>query len=58
MDGLRLSGRFDASGNARLCGLAPKQEGTFSVFNAQRQIVPGGRGIPTRGSAIMQASWG
>jgi hypothetical protein len=58
MDGLRLSGRFDASGNARLCGLAPRQEGTLTVFNAQRQIVPGGRGIPTRGSAIMQASWG
>jgi hypothetical protein len=57
IDGTRIAGRFDASGNARACGLAPRQEITFTVYNARGAAMPGGRGVPARGSAIMQATW-
>lgn len=57
VDGSRLAGRFDRSGNARACGLGRRQEVTFTVFNGAGQAVAGGRGVPARGSAIMQARW-
>lgn len=52
-----VSGRFDGGGNARACGLAPGQEVTITVFDGNGQRVAGGGGVPSRGSAIMVASW-
>jgi hypothetical protein len=60
---LRINGlnvtpaNFDGAGNARICGLAERQEVTFDVLNASGRIMPGGRGIPTRGGSIMIAEW-
>lgn len=56
VDGLKLGGAFNG-GNARLCGLSPGQEVTISVYNANGQRVRGGAGVPSKGSAIMSASW-
>jgi hypothetical protein len=57
VDGLRLRGTFDASGNARLCGLAPGQEVTISVRNRAGDVVLGGGGVPAKGSAILEGNW-
>lgn len=58
INGLNLTpGSFDNAGNARVCGLAPRQEVTFDVLYASGAIVPGGRGVATRGSSIMTADW-
>lgn len=57
VDGLKLRGNFDGGGNARLCGLGNRQEVTITVFNGAGRSVAGGRGIPSRGSAIMSAGW-
>lgn len=57
VDGINsLRGNFDNAGNARLCGLANYQEVTFTVFDNNGRPVSGGRGIPTKGSAIMGAN--
>jgi hypothetical protein len=57
VDGMRATGTFDGAGNARVCGLAPRQEVTISVYNARGARVPGGQGVQSRGSAIMRAEW-
>ncbi len=58
VDGIRgVSGRFDGGGNARACGLAPGQEVTISVIDGNGRVVPGGSGVPSKGSAIMIANW-
>ncbi len=57
IDGLRLSGAFDSGGNARVCGLRPRQEVTFTVRDEQGAPVRGGVGVPTRGSDVMFAEW-
>lgn len=57
VDGTGVVGSFDGGGNARACGLAPRQEVTLTIFNAQGSPVRGGQGVPARGSAIMQGSW-
>jgi hypothetical protein len=57
VDGMNLSGRFDNAGNAQLCGLGPDQEVTISVRDRSGRIVPGGRGVPSKGRAIMLGTW-
>jgi hypothetical protein len=57
VDGMNLVGRFDNAGNARLCGLGPDQEVTISVRDRSGRIVPGGRGVPSKGRAIMLGTW-
>lgn len=57
IDGINLSGTFDSGGNARICGLAPRQEVTFTVLNGDGQPVRGGGGVPSIGGAIMGAEW-
>ncbi|RMG49216.1 MAG: serine/threonine protein phosphatase [Chloroflexi bacterium] len=57
IDGLRLRSAFDAAGNARICGLRPRQEVTFTVRDEQGAPVRGGVGVPTRGSDVMFAEW-
>ncbi len=57
VDGFNLIGVFDGGGNARICGLGPYQEVTYTVYDGAGRAVPGGRGIPTRGSAIMLGDW-
>ncbi|GIW01143.1 hypothetical protein [Roseiflexus sp.] len=57
VDGTNLRGRFDNAGNARLCGLGADQEVTISVLDRNGRIVPGGRGVPSKGRAIMVGEW-
>ncbi len=57
VDGMNLIGTFDNAGNARLCGLAPDQEVTITVYNQIGQVVPGGRGVPAKGRDIMIGEW-
>lgn len=58
VDGIRgARGNFDTAGNARVCGLGQGQEVTFTVFDAGGRVVPGGSGVPSKGSAIMGAEW-
>jgi hypothetical protein len=57
VDGLRLGAVFDASGDARICGLRPRQEVTFTVRDEQGAPVRGGVGVPTRGNDVMFAEW-
>ncbi len=57
VDGMNLIGNFDNAGNARLCGLNPDQEVTITVYNQSGQVVPGGRGVPAKGRAIMIGEW-
>lgn len=57
VDGMNLVGRFDKAGNARLCGLGADQEVTISVRDRRGMIVPGGRGVPSKGRAIMIGTW-
>lgn len=57
VDGMNLIGRFDNAGNARLCGLGADQEVTISVRDQRGRIVPGGRGVPAKGRAIMIGTW-
>ncbi|MGQ9829971.1 MAG: hypothetical protein ACUVSW_19140, partial [Roseiflexus sp.] len=57
VDGMNLVGRFDNAGNARLCGLGADQEVTISVRDRRGTIVPGGRGVPSKGRAIMIGTW-
>ena len=57
VDGMNLAGRFDDAGNARLCGLGPDQEVTISVRDRSGRVVPGGRGVPAKGRAIMLGTW-
>jgi hypothetical protein len=57
IDGVGLQGRFDTGGNARVCGLAPYQEITFTILDGNGTPVAGGGGIPSRGSAIMYGAW-
>ncbi|NNJ09782.1 hypothetical protein EKD04_005535 [Chloroflexales bacterium ZM16-3] len=57
VDGLRVGGNFDGGGNARACGIGDGQEVTVSVRYPNGQVVPGGGGVPSKGSAIMLASW-
>jgi ABC-type glycerol-3-phosphate transport system substrate-binding protein len=57
VDGMNLSGSFDSGGNARLCGLTPRQEVTLTVRNSNGQTVRGGGGVPSIGGAIMSAEW-
>jgi hypothetical protein len=56
VDNISLSGRFDNSGNARLCGLNADQQVTISI-RRRGQAVPGGGGVPSKGRAIMYAEW-
>jgi SH3-like domain-containing protein len=56
VDGTRLSGVFDQR-NARLCGLSPNQEVTFSIYFANGDRVPGGRGVPARGGEVFSGYW-
>ncbi len=56
-DGLGNRGNLDGAGNTNVCGLAPSQEVTFTVYNAQGGAVPGGGGIPTRGGDLMSGYW-
>lgn len=57
VDGMNLIGTFDNAGNARLCGLAPDQEVTITVYNQIGQVVPGGSGVPAKGRDIMIGEW-
>lgn len=57
VDGTNLRGRFDNAGNARLCGLGADQEVTISVLDRNGRIIPGGRGVPSKGRAIMIGEW-
>lgn len=57
VDGTNLRGRFDNAGNARLCGLGPDQQVTISVLDRNGRVVPGGRGVPSKGRAIMIGEW-
>ncbi len=57
VDGLHVSGSFDTGGNARACGIGNGQEVTITVHYPDGGGVPGGTGIPSKGSAIMAASW-
>ncbi len=57
VDGMNLAGWFDNAGNARLCGLGPDQEVTISVRDQHGRVVPGGRGVPSKGRAIMLGTW-
>lgn len=57
VDGTSLRGRFDNAGNARLCGLGADQQVTISVLDRNGRIVPGGRGVPSKGRAIMIGEW-
>lgn len=50
-------GYFDSAGNARACGLGNGQEVTITVHSADGRGVSGGMGVPSKGSAIMVASW-
>jgi len=50
-------GRFDTGGNARACGLSGGQEVTLTIHYPDGGGVPGGTGVPSRGSAIMSAAW-
>jgi len=55
-DGLNLEAIL-RGGDARMCGLQPLQQFTFTIYNAQGRVVPGGRGIPARGGDIFYADW-
>ncbi|MFV9507919.1 MAG: hypothetical protein AB4911_25505, partial [Oscillochloridaceae bacterium umkhey_bin13] len=58
VDGLtHLRGNFDNAGNARLCGLNNDQQVTITVFDRNGRPVAGGRGVPSKGRAIMVAEW-
>ncbi|MFQ3634126.1 EsaB/YukD family protein [Roseiflexus sp.] len=57
VDGMNLRGRFDGAGNARLCGLGADQVVTISVLYSNGRVVPGGRGVPAKGRAIMIGEW-
>lgn len=57
VDGMNLRGRFDGAGNARLCGLDADQVVTISVLYSNGRVVPGGRGVPAKGRAIMIGEW-
>ncbi|MEI8306445.1 MAG: tetratricopeptide repeat protein [Chloroflexales bacterium] len=57
VDGLHVSGSFDTGGNARACGLGDGQEVTITVHYPDGSGVAGGMGVPSKGSAIMAASW-
>ncbi|EFO81196.1 serine/threonine protein kinase [Oscillochloris trichoides DG-6] len=58
VDGVRgVVGYFDGGGNARACGLGYGQEVTITVHDGSGQGVPGGMGVPSKGSAIMGATW-
>lgn len=58
VDGIgSVVGNFDVTGNARACGLSPRQEVTFTVFDESGRPVRGGTGIPVRGGNIMGANW-
>lgn len=54
--GLNAVARFQG-GDARTCSLAAYQEVHISVRDAQGQVVPGGGGIPAKGSAILIGVW-
>jgi hypothetical protein len=56
IDGLRLGASF-GGGDARVCGLGSGQQVTITVRDAGGGPVRGGAGIPSKGSAIMQAAW-
>ncbi len=57
VDGIGLRGVFDGSGNAQICGLNPRQEATYTVYDRSGRAVAGGRGIPVRGGDIMIGEW-
>ncbi|KPL85913.1 serine/threonine-protein kinase [Herpetosiphon geysericola] len=57
VDGLGNRGNVDGAGNSNVCGLAASQEVTFTIYNAQGGVVPGGAGIPTRGGDLMAGYW-
>ncbi|NTU82909.1 MAG: hypothetical protein HGA45_26680 [Chloroflexales bacterium] len=57
IDGLRLRAEFDPAGNATACGLRARREVTFTVRDAEGQVVLGGGGVQARGSARMLATW-
>ncbi len=57
VDGMELVGRFDGGGNARICGLNSYQEVTYTIYDNTGRSVPGGQGIPVRGSDIMVGVW-
>ncbi|NTV66035.1 MAG: tetratricopeptide repeat protein [Oscillochloris sp.] len=50
-------GSFDSAGNARACGLGNGQEVTVTIHSADGKGVAGGSGVPSKGSAIMVATW-
>ena len=56
IDGLRLGASF-GGGDARVCGLGAGQQVTITVRDGGGNPVRGGAGIPSKGSAIMQADW-
>ena len=55
--GQKLGATFDGGGNARVCGLRPGREFTFTVYNTAGKAVVGGVGIPSRDKAIWIAEW-
>jgi len=57
VDGIEGVAMFDGAGNARICNVGHRQEVTISVYNNQGQPIPGGRGVPAIGGAIMVADW-
>lgn len=57
VDGKNGMAQFDGAGNARICNLSSREVVTISVYNNQGQAVPGGKGVPSIGSAIMVANW-
>lgn len=58
VDGIpHLGESFVDTGFARVCGLAPQQEATISVFDATGSPINGGIGMPARGGDIFRANW-
>ena len=57
VDGLHVGGSFDTGGNARACGVGNGQDVTITVHYPDGRGVPGGMGVPSKGSAIMAAAW-
>lgn len=56
VDGTNLRGTFDGGNNVRVCGL-PGNDITFTVRYPNGSPVPGGGGIPARGTAILVGTW-
>lgn len=57
-DGIRMSASFSSTGDVRLCGFAPGQQFTFTIFDRNGNSVRRGSGIPAREGEIFVGRWG